>query len=254
MREFATVGTALLDFDDTLAVGPITWGIERFLPEVMARHGLKPDQERLDAALLTALEMSAAAFDDSQVLSSFLAQMDWPAELSADLEVGFRFEFAFTLFDDTLPFLRHLRDRGVRAFVVSNNDRSPELAAQLGIAEYVAGFVTPSMQEALRPKPDPSMFDAVRTHLPDVSPANTVLIGDDPWSDAAFAAACGLPCLLVDRARRYRTLTLAGHVTFVDSLAAVLPFFGDVTAQRSAPARPPVQRRHRFWRRLRSQR
>jgi hypothetical protein len=30
-----------------------------------------------------------------------------------------------------------------------------------------------------------------------------------------------MPCLLVDRARRYRTLTLPGRVTFVDSLAAL---------------------------------
>ncbi|MBX6751682.1 MAG: HAD family hydrolase [Micromonosporaceae bacterium] len=221
MPELTGVHTALLDFDDTLVIGPVTWGIEQFLPEVMARHGLNPDRARLDAALLAALEMSAAQYDDDQVLAHFLAGMDWPEELWADLAVGMQGKFSFALFEDTLPFLQHLRKQGVRAFVVSNNDRSPELAAQLGIDEYLSGFITPAMQESLRPKPHPSMFDAVRAQLPDLDPATTVLIGDDPWSDGAFAAACGLPCLLVDRGRRFRTLTLPGRVTFVDSLAAL---------------------------------
>jgi FMN phosphatase YigB (HAD superfamily) len=219
---FAGVRTVLVDFDDTLAVGPITWGIERFLPDVMARHGLTPDRARLDAALLQAQEMSAVAYDNEQVLTNFLASMDWPKELWADLEVGFRFEFAFSLFEDTLPFLRHLRGRGVRTVVVSNNNRSPQLAAELGIAEHLAGFVTPSMHESLRPKPHPSMFGAVRAMWPDLDLTTTVLIGDDPWSDAAFAAACRLPCLLIDRGRRYRALTLPGRATFVDSLSALM--------------------------------
>jgi FMN phosphatase YigB (HAD superfamily) len=236
MPEFADVGTALLDFDDTLAVGPITWGMEQFLPDVMARHGITPDKEQLDAALIAAQEMSAAAFDDNQVLAEFLAHMDWPQEMWADLEVGFQFEFAFSLFDDTLPFLQHLRERGVRAFVVSNNNRSPELAAQLGIADHVAGFITPSMRESLRPKPHPSMFDAVRALLPGLDPASTVLIGDDPWSDAAFAAACGLPCLLVDRHKRYRRLSLPGQVTFADSLKALTSTFTYSTDQPSQQA------------------
>lgn len=211
-----------MDFDDTLVVGPVTWGIERFLPEVMARHGLAPDRARLDAALIAAQEMAAAMFDDDQVLSRFLAQMNWPKELSTDLAVGFDFEFTFSLFDETLPFLRWLRDRDVRAFVVSNNNRSPRLTRDLDIHHYLTGIVTPNMQDSLRPKPDPSMFDAVLSQLPDLDIATTVMIGDDPWSDAGFAAACGLPCLLVDRGHRYRDLTPPGRVTFVDSLAVLM--------------------------------
>jgi FMN phosphatase YigB (HAD superfamily) len=221
MPELAGVSTVLLDFDDTLAVGPLTWGIEQFLPAVLERHALVPDRAQLDAALIAAQEEAAAHFDDDQVLSGFVARMDWPQELMADLAVGMRFEFAFSLFADTLPFLQRLRKRGVPAFVVSNNDRCPQLAVDLGIAGHLAGFVTPTMQGSTRPKPDPSMFDVVRARLPDLDPATTVLIGDDPWSDAAFAAACDLRCLLVDRTRRYRQLTVPGRVTFVDSLAAV---------------------------------
>jgi FMN phosphatase YigB (HAD superfamily) len=147
--------------------------------------------------------------------------MGWPETLRADLEVGLQAEFKFSLFRDTVPFLKLLRKRGVRAFVVSNNDRSPQLAAKLHIAKHLGGFLTPAMQESLRPKPDLSMFEALRAQLPDLDPAKTLLIGDDPWADAPFAAACGIRCLLVDRARRYRGLTLPGHVMFVDSLATL---------------------------------
>lgn len=223
MPELAGVETVLLDFDDTLAIGPLTWGIETFLPEVMARHGVAPEKDRLNAALIAAQELAAAHFDDDRVLSELLAGMDWPAQMRADLATGFRFNYTCTTFDDTLPFLQSLRERGIRAFVVSNNNRSPGLAAQLGITEHVAGILTPAMRETLRPKPDPSMFDAVRESLPDLDPATTVMIGDDPWSDAAFAAACGLRCLLVDRARRYRQLSLPGQVTVVDSLHGLVP-------------------------------
>jgi FMN phosphatase YigB (HAD superfamily) len=222
MDELAGIGTVLVDFDDTLAVGPLTWGIETFLPEVMARHNLTPDRARLDAAVLEAQEMAAAEFDDDAILSHFLAGMDWPKQMWDDLAAGMRAEFAFTLFDDTLPFLRHLRERGVRTLVVSNNNRSPQLAAQLGIAEYLGGFITPAGQESLRPKPDPSMFQAVLARLPDLDRSTTVLIGDDPWSDAAFASACGLRCLLVDRGRRYGTLALPDEVRLIESLTALI--------------------------------
>jgi FMN phosphatase YigB (HAD superfamily) len=221
MPELGELRLVLMDFDDTLAAGPLTWGTEKFLPSVMARHGLTPDQARLDAAVVTALEKSAAHVEDDEVLTGFLADMGWPQELRADLAVGMEAEFAFSLFDDTVAFLRRLRKRGAKVFVVSNNNRSPQLAKKLGIAKHFAGFLTPAMQESLLPKPDRSMFDALRTRLPDLDPARTILIGDDPWADAPFAAASGLRCLLVDRARRYRALTLPDHVTFVDSLAAL---------------------------------
>src|SRR5690606_31743596 len=111
MGELARFGTVLLDFDDTLVFGPLTWGIGTFLPEVMARHGLTPDRARLNAAVLAAQEMAAAHFDDDAILSHFLAGMDWPKELWDDLAAGMRAEFAFALFDDTLPFLLRLRER-----------------------------------------------------------------------------------------------------------------------------------------------
>jgi FMN phosphatase YigB (HAD superfamily) len=226
----------LLDFDDTLAVGPMTWGIEQFLPDLMARHGLTADADRLDAALLRAQESAAARFDESRILDDFLTDLGWPEPLRAELAAAARADFAFTLFPDTVPFLTSLRDRGIRIFVVSNNNRCPRIAGELGIADYIEAFFTPRMDPAYRPKPDRSLFDAVRAAVTDLGPENTVMVGDDPWSDGAFAAAVGLPCWIVDRRDRYGSLALAPHIVRVASLAQVL-----VAAPRAADRTPVAE-------------
>jgi FMN phosphatase YigB (HAD superfamily) len=219
---YGTPRYCLLDFDDTLAVGPMTWGIEQFLPDLMARHGLTADPATLDAALLRAQESAAARFDESRILDDFLTDLGWPEPLRVELAAAARAEFAFTLFSDTVPFLQNLNDRGIRIFVVSNNNRSPRIAAELGIADYIAAFFTPRMDPTYRPKPDRSLFDAVRAAVAEIGPENTVMVGDDPWSDGAFAAAVGLPCWLVDRRDRFASLALAPHIVRVTSLDQVL--------------------------------
>lgn len=212
----------LVDFDDTLAVGPITWGIEQFLPALMARHGLAADPGRLDAALLRAQESAAARYDESRLLDDFLTDLGWPDALRAELAAAANTEFAFTLFPDTLPFLRRLRDRGTRIFVISNNNRCPRIAADLGIADYVEAFFTPRMDPKYRPKPDRSLFDAARVAVAEMGPDTAVMVGDDPWSDGAFATVVGLPCWIVDRRRRFDRLALPFPVVRVPSLAHVL--------------------------------
>jgi FMN phosphatase YigB (HAD superfamily) len=212
----------LVDFDDTLAVGPMTWGIEQFLPDLMSRHGLTAEPQRLDAALLRAQESAAARYDESRLLDDFLSDLGWPEPLRVELAEAARAEFEFTLFSDTVPFLRGLQDRGIKTFIVSNNNRCPRIAAELGIADYIEAFFTPRMDPAYRPKPDRSLFDAARIAVAEIGPETAVMVGDDPWSDGAFAAAVGLPCWIVDRRRRFDTLALPFHVVRVPSLAHVL--------------------------------
>lgn len=233
----------LLDFDDTLAVGPMTWGVEQFLPDLMARHGLTVDPDRLDAALLRAQQSAAARFDESRILVDFLTDLGWPDALQAELAAAARADFAFTLYPDTVSFLTGLRDRGIRIFVVSNNNRSPRIATELGIADYIEAFFTPRMDPTWRPKPDRSLYDAVRARVPEIGPENTVMVGDDPWSDGAFAAAADLSCWIVDRRGRYGSLALAPHIVRVPSLAQVLAApspAGDGAPVTQTPAGDPT--------------
>jgi FMN phosphatase YigB (HAD superfamily) len=212
----------LVDFDDTLAVGPTTWGIEQFLPALMARHGLTVEPQRLEIALLRAQAAAATRFDEAGLLDDFLSELGWPESLRDELAAGMRAEFAFALFPDTLPFLEGLRQRRVRVFVVSNNNRSPRIATELGIAGYIEGFFIPAMNPAYQPKPHRSMFDAARSVVVELGPTTTVMVGDDPWSDGAFAAAAGLPCWIVDRSRRYDRVAMPSHVARVQTLTQTL--------------------------------
>jgi FMN phosphatase YigB (HAD superfamily) len=233
-RRLETPRYCLVDFDDTLAVGPLTWGMEQFLPDLMARRQLTADPARLDAALLRAQESAAARFDESRLLDDFLTDLAWPAAVRAELAAAARAEFAFTLFPDTLRFLRRLRYRGIRVFIISNNNRCARIAGELGIARYIEAYFTPRMAPGYRPKPDRSLFDAARRAVAQIGPGTAVMVGDDPWSDAAFAEMVGLRCWIVDRRRRYGSLALPSHVTRVSSLANVLARPGSTAKARTA--------------------
>src|SRR5690606_25123212 len=125
----------------------------------------------------------------------------------------------------------------------SNNNRCPRIATELGIADYIEGFFTPRMDPAYRPKPDRSLFDAVRDAVAGIGPDNAVMVGDDPWSDGAFAAAVGLPCWLVDRRGQFGSLALAPHIVRVPSLAHVLAGHGRTTPDPVGGVDPQGSRR-----------
>ncbi len=212
----------VLDFDDTLAAGPMTWAIDEVLPELMERHGLPMDRARLDAALIRAQELAVHQFDDSMIIELFLNDMAWSSALQEELGRVAASGFRATLFDDTIPFLKMLRDNRKRVLVISNNVNCPLTAIELGINNYIDGFFTPRSWEGWEPKPDPSMFDAARGVVTDLRTDNTVVVGDDPWSDAAFAANCGLPCRIVDRHHRYGAVTMPDRVERIHTLRAAL--------------------------------
>jgi FMN phosphatase YigB (HAD superfamily) len=213
----------VLDFDDTLVVGPMTWAMSTALPELMARHGLPTDQPQLDVALLRAQEMTATQFDENLLIETFLADMGWSEALREDLERMLTADFQFALFEDTMPFLQGLREREIRTIVISNNNRCPRIARTLGIEGYIERFFTPKMGAGCQNKPDRSMFDLASVMMPELTTDNTVVVGDDPWSDAAFATNCGLPCWIVDRHDRYAGMTMMGHATRIRELRMALP-------------------------------
>jgi FMN phosphatase YigB (HAD superfamily) len=50
------------------------------------------------------------------------------------------------------------------------------------------------------------MWDYIVRQNLDIDPENTIVVGDDPWSEGSFAATCGLHCWIVDRMDRFSTL------------------------------------------------
>ena len=101
------------------------------------------------------------------------------------------------LFDDVLPLLRGLRERGLIAGIISNTDREiAPLCEGLGLDGHVQ--VRLGSFEVGAEKPDPAIFrEALR--LASVNPNEAVHVGDQYHSDVVGARGVGITPLLLDR-------------------------------------------------------
>jgi HAD superfamily hydrolase (TIGR01509 family) len=100
------------------------------------------------------------------------------------------------VYDDVLPVLKALRDKGVRVAMLSNVgfDLSPTLA-RTGVDELLDGVVMSYAVGAV--KPDPAIFQNALDTLG--LPASEVLMVGDAWQDDAGAAALGVRTLILPR-------------------------------------------------------
>lgn len=200
--------TWLLDFDDTLASGVVTWGLEYAVPKMAETLGLPVDAERFARASVTAIEQSNQTTDLQRVMDQFLRTMRWALtpeqkrRLFADVQSGYQ----PALFPDTLPFLERLREGRQHVFVLSNNPRALDFCRLLGLEAFFEGIFTPHLFADCPPKPHRALLDRVMEQHPSLDLTAACVVGDDPWSDGAFAEACGLPCWIVDRKQRFTAL------------------------------------------------
>jgi HAD superfamily hydrolase (TIGR01662 family) len=124
----------------------------------------------------------------------------------------------FELYDDTLPVLRELRDRGIKIGLVSNSARDVrEFARHHGI-DIDAGI---SSFHHGKTKPHPSIFRAV-LELLEVDPRDALMVGDTPADDIEGARALGMQAVLVDRLGM-----LPDYEPRIESLADVLKTVSD---------------------------
>ena len=219
----ADLQTWLIDFDETLAVGNLTHAMRHAFPKFIREHNLQPEPERLQRVMMELQERASKDIDPAPLLKALFEGMEWPPELSQTLYEALWVEMKPELFDDTLPFLERLRERGNRILIVSNNPRTPDQVELLGLSPLVDGVFTPKQAADARPKPHRSLWDYLLTQHVDLTPEAVAVVGDDPWSDGAFADACGLPCWLVDRGSRFIALRDQTPYTWVQSLADISP-------------------------------
>lgn len=192
----------ILDFDDTLATGATTWGIQYALPRLIEEHRLVYDEDRLRRAVLVVQEKVNFNPDTQPLVEELFDTMGWPHHLLEQLIQDVFTSYRPELYADALPFLQRLQARGQAVYVISNNSGAPQIAQQLGLTPYIRQIYTPKSCPGTQPKPDRSLWDYVLASNPDIIGSQVVMIGDDPWSDGAFAAACGLPCWIIDRQER----------------------------------------------------
>jgi putative hydrolase of the HAD superfamily len=142
---------------------------------------------------------AAAGADDDAVESI--------ARRVAELESEPRY---FALFDDTLPALAALRDRGLRSFIVSNHVwELPEVASGLGLDGLVEQVLT-SARVGYR-KPHPAIYsEALR--VAGVAASEALFVGDSWSHDVEGPRAAGMEAQLIDREGA------SGHADAVASL------------------------------------
>jgi putative hydrolase of the HAD superfamily len=124
--------------------------------------------------------------------------LDEPALDHATVRAAMIEALAFRTFDDVVPALRELRERGLRLVVVSNWDCSlPEWLDRAGIGALVDGAVSSAVVG--ESKPAPSVFEA-GLRVAGCDAAEALFVGDSVENDVLGARAAGLRAVLVKRA------------------------------------------------------
>jgi putative hydrolase of the HAD superfamily len=103
----------------------------------------------------------------------------------------------FRPYQDVLPALGELRERGLTLVVASNWDCSlSDWLEPAGITELVDGVVTSA--EVGAPKPHPRVFERALA-IAGVAPSEALHVGDKVDNDVQGAAAAGVRAVLVQR-------------------------------------------------------
>lgn len=214
--------TWLIDFDDTLASGSLTWATRYAFPKLVRDNNLTVDPTRLHNTMLRLQKRSNQAIPLDELLRELFESMDWPRHLETPFIRDLTTSYRPALFDDALPFLERLKSKQRRVIILSNNPHAYKNVVALALEPLVDAVYTPYNVPDIQPKPHRSLWDyLLREHL-DVDPALTCVVGDDPWSDGAFASICGLQCWIVDRSERLRGRVDTDGYQLVRSLDEIL--------------------------------
>jgi HAD superfamily hydrolase (TIGR01662 family) len=120
---------------------------------------------------------------------------DRARECAVDIERRWERSHNFNLYDDAIPTLELLRERGLKIGLVSNGARNLDefvadhrLDVDAAVGSRGHGWT----------KPHPSIFRAVLGRL-EVEPGQAAMVGDSPEDDIDGARALGMRAFLLDR-------------------------------------------------------
>jgi len=106
-------------------------------------------------------------------------------------------DYKMVLFDDVVPALDQLKERGLVLGLISNVDRDiTPLYQELGLANWLGVVVT--SQEVGFNKPDPQIFRAALRKAK-LRPIEALYVGDQPQIDVVGANGAGMVGILIDR-------------------------------------------------------
>jgi len=106
-------------------------------------------------------------------------------------------DYEMTPFEDTIPALIRLQEKGFILGLITNIDQKGErLASDLGLSSYLDFTVT--SQESGAEKPSPKIFERALEKA-EVKASDSAHVGDQLRSDVAGAANVGIRPILIDR-------------------------------------------------------
>lgn len=121
--------------------------------------------------------------------------------LTAKLYATFSHISSYKLFDDALPALDALHERGYRLGLISNFERwLEEMLVELEIGHRFEVAVISGLEGV--EKPDPMIYETALERA-GVRGAAAVHVGDSPALDVRPASQVGMKTILVDRGGRY---------------------------------------------------
>jgi HAD superfamily hydrolase (TIGR01549 family) len=199
------VKAVLFDVDFTLALPGPELGPEGYR-RAGERHGLVLDPARYEEARLAALETlqrhPELEHDDDlwiafteEIVRGMGGEGDTCRSVAQAITDRWLASENFELYEDVLPVLDLLRERGVKIGLVSNTSRD--------LGAFVDHFKLPvdawvwSGRHG-KVKPSPTIFMAVLDEL-GVAPEAAVMVGDSLEDDVEGARALGMRAYLVDR-------------------------------------------------------
>lgn len=203
----------LLDLDDTVQVGPLSWAAVNLFPEIAAQAGRPLAPARFEEGYARAHELFDTGADETTLVEAIFHALDWPLTLVPTVIERFHHDYRPALFDDTLEFLDRLSSKGHILYVLSNSRRARAVVNALGLRHYFTDVLTPH-ECAVAAKPTPALWHYLKDRI-GISEAEAVVVGDNLWTDGLFAKNCGLDCIIVDRFRLY---TSTGPHKLVHSL------------------------------------
>ena len=198
----------VFDVDFTLARPGPDLGPEGYRA-LGARHGLALDPslyESARAAAVAELKRHPELDHDEEIWVEFTERviigMGGRGETRAaavEMERRWVHSAHFELYDDALPALEWLRERGLLIGLLSNSSRDlDEFVAHHGL---LADAVLTSHAHG-KTKPHETIFHALLAKL-GVQPEEALMVGDDLEADIEGARAIGMRAVLLDREGRY---------------------------------------------------
>jgi len=202
------VKAVVFDVDYTIARPGPDLGPEGYV-RLGARHGLELDASRYDQArrdALTTLKRHPELDHDEEIWVLFTERIivgmggvgdTYAAAL--EMERSWVHAHHFEIYDDALPTLQAVRDRGLKIGMLSNSAR--DLDVFVRHHGLIADAVLTSGAHG-KTKPHATIFKRI-LELLDVEPDEALMVGDTVEDDVEGARSVGMRAVLLDREGRY---------------------------------------------------